>query len=238
MDIELYKGDTKAIISPHGGYVTNLSDFSGDILFPKRTLKAKDGSDKLRGGSHVCLPNFGPGGESGQEQHGYGRASEWTVESSSADDAVLTLAGSGAYEGLKARLEYAIADQELTSALTLTNESSQPLRVAPAFHPYFVHKGEVAIDGEQKALLDDFKDAVFIDGAKHILRTDGRLITLMSGNLPRWAQWTDQLGNYFCLEPTQSGFAFAEDMSRADELAPGETKTYRFVIGWSSPLEN
>ena len=238
MDIELYKGDTKAIISPLGGYVTNLSDFGGDVLYPKRILNAQDGSEKLRGGSHVCLPNFGPGGNSGQEQHGYGRTSQWTVESSGTDNVVLTLAGSGAYEGLQARLEYAIADQELTSALTLTNESSAPLRVAPAFHPYFVHKGEVAVDGAQKALLDDFKEAVFIDGAKHIVRTEGRLITLMSGNLPRWAQWTDQLGNYFCVEPTQSGFAFTEDISRAGELAPGETKTYRFVIDWSSPLEN
>lgn len=237
MDIELYSGDTKALISTRGGYVTNLSDLNGDILFPKRALKAQDGSEKIRGGSHVCLPNFGPGGESGQEQHGYGRTSEWAVESSDASSVVLTLAGEGEYDGLAARLEYAVDDQELTSALTLTNESTAPLRIAPAFHPYFVHKGKVHVDG-QPVNLNEFKEAVFIDGTKHILSTDTRLITLMAGNLPRWAQWTDQLGSYFCLEPTQSGFAFSEDLSRADELAPGEAKTYRFVIGWSTTLEN
>lgn len=238
MDIELYNGETKAIISTRGGYVTNLSDSYGDVLFPKRLLRTKDGQEKLRGGSHVCLPNFGPGGDSGQEQHGYGRTSEWAVESSSADSAILTLAGSGIYEGLQARLEYAVSDQELTSTLTLTNEASQPLRVSPAFHPYFAYKGEVEIDGEKILALDAFQDAVFVDGAKHIVRTGGRLITLMSDSLSRWAQWTDQLGSYICVEPTQSGFAFSEDMSRADELKPGETKVYRFTIGWSVALEN
>lgn len=238
MDIELYSGDTKAIISTQGGYVTNLSDSYGDVLFPKRLLQTKEGQEKLRGGSHVCLPNFGPGGDSGQDQHGYGRVSEWIVEASDPTSAVLKHAGTGAYEGLVAELRYQVEEQELTSELILTNESEVPLRVAPAFHPYFAYKGDIEIDGEKKPLLDDFSEAVFVDGSKHIVRTGTRLLTLLSENLPCWAQWTDQLGNYICVEPSQSGFAFSEDISRADELEPGETKTYRFVMGWSSPLEN
>jgi galactose mutarotase-like enzyme len=238
MDIELYNGETKAIISTHGGYVTNLSDSFGDVLFPKRTLKTSEGVEKLRGGSHVCLPNFGPGGDSGQEQHGYGRMSEWSVVDSSAEAASLKLEGEGVYAGLIATLNYQVGDQEFTSILTLKNTSGAAFHVAPAFHPYFMHTDSIEVDGDKKLLLDDFKDAIFIDGTKHILRTGTRLITLLSDNLPKWAQWTDQLGSYFCLEPTQSGFAFSEDMTRADVLEPGESKTYRFVIGWSSPLEN
>ena len=97
MDIELYNGDAKAIISTHGGYVTNLANDDGDILFPKRTLKAPDGSEKVRGGCHVCLPNFGPGGDTGLAQHGFGRTSEWVVASKSEAAVELTLKGEGEY---------------------------------------------------------------------------------------------------------------------------------------------
>ena len=236
MDIELYYGNTKAIISTKGGYVTNLSDNYGDVLFPKRFLTTESGEEKLRGGSHVCLPNFGPGGTSGQEQHGYGRISEWRREETDETSATMRLNGKGEYDGLEATLEYELGESELTSRLMLVNSSNAPLRVAPAFHPYFVCRGDIEIDG-QKRTRSDFKEAVFLEGTKHILRTDARLVTLSSSNLPLWAQWSDELSDYLCIEPTQSGFAFAEDMARADTIMPGGSRNYAFTIGWSS-LEN
>jgi galactose mutarotase-like enzyme len=239
MDIELYFADTKAIVTSNGAYVTNLSDLDGDIFFPKRTLKAPDGSEKVRGGSHVCLPNFGPGGASGQDQHGYGRTSKWKLVSSNETTAQFRLDGTGDYKGLVATVEYIVGDCVFESRLTLENTSDHAIVVAPAFHPYFSHKGSVAIDGSQQAILDDFKEAVFVAGSKHILRTDLRLMTLQSDNLPKWAQWTDQLATYICIEPTQSGFSFSEDMNRADQLAPGNERQYSMTVAWSPvTLEN
>ena len=100
MDIELYNGATKAIISTKGGYVTNLANDEGDILFPKRTLKDAEGNEKTRGGSHACLPNFGPGGASGLEQHGYGRTSDWRVVERSETRVELLCEGVGEYTSM------------------------------------------------------------------------------------------------------------------------------------------
>ncbi|MBC7764555.1 hypothetical protein H7Y29_02480 [Microbacteriaceae bacterium] len=123
--------------------------------------------------------------------------------------------------------------------MTLANTSDHIIKVAPAFHPYFSHKGSVAIDGAKQANLDDYKEAIFVTGSKHIIRTESRLITLQSENLPLWAQWTDQLAPYICIEPTHSGFSFSEDVSRADQLKPGAEHAYAFVVAWSpSTLEN
>lgn len=233
MDIELFFADTKAIITTEGAYVTNLSDLHGDVLFPKRTLLTSDGLEKIRGGSHVCLPNFGPGGDSGQEQHGYARTSNWELTTSSQAAATLRLVGEGKYEGLVANLEYTVGDSSFDSRLSLENTSKSDIVVAPAFHPYFSHKGSVTINGDKEANLNDFSEAVFLTGSKQVLRTDTRLITLESEHLPTWAQWTDQLGSYICIEPTQSGFSFSEDITRAETLEPGARQSYTLRIQWS-----
>lgn len=237
MDIEIYSGDTKAIISSKGGYATNLSDMSGDIFFPKRVLTVADGSEKIRGGAHVCVPNFGPGDEFGLDQHGYARVRTWRIVASSSHSVTLELEGEGTYAGLNAQLHYEIEEALFTSTLSLHNTSPDPLVVAPAFHPYYAHKGAVTIDDEQYASLEGFREAHFITGSTHTTETATRRLTHRSTALATWAIWTDQLGDYLCIEPTQSGFAFSQDISRADTLESGETKVYSYQVGWSS-IEN
>lgn len=233
MDIELFAGDVRAIISSQGGYVTNLSDGNGDILFPKRTLTTDSGEQKVRGGSHVCYPNFGPGGTSGLAQHGFGRTSEWRIDEHADDYAILSLEGRGLYSALQAVLRYEINEKSFTSTLTVVNGGDTPMRVSPAFHPYFWHQSgaEAVVDGE-RLIPADLAGTLFIDGDSHDLHLGQRHLTVRSENLPRWAEWTDELGNYVCVEPTQSGYAFAEDMTRADEIAPGASRDYRFAITW------
>ena len=232
MDIELYAGATKAIISTKGGYVTNLSDDRGDILFPKRTLTMPDGSEKTRGGCHVCLPNFGPGGASGLEQHGYGRTSEWRVVEQSETRVELTCEGMGEYMSMDSFLTYEVHETGFTIQLRLKNKGESPLNVAPDFHPYFYRNDQApVIDGEAIQDLAPLAATEFIDGPTHQVDF-GRGLRLHSSELTHWAVWTDQLGAYLCVEPTQSGNAFADDISRADTLAPGEEKTYNFTIKW------
>jgi glucose-6-phosphate 1-epimerase len=233
MEIEIYSSSLKAIISREGAWLTNLSDDNGDILFPKRKLKAPDGSSKARGGCHVCLPNFGPGGDSGLAQHGFGRTSVWEVGEQNENSASFLLKGGAeGYEGLEARLTYTV-DNALTMKLELTNTGHAPLRVAPGFHPYFIlqpGEGQVMVE-DTKHDLDDLADTLYEDGQSKKLITTNRTINLTSENLPTWAIWTDQLSNYVCVEPTHAGNAFLNDKPAENELLqPGQSETYSCII--------
>lgn len=233
MDIELYNGDAKAIVSTRGGYITNLANDDGDILFPKRTLRAPDGSEKVRGGCHVCLPNFGPGGESGLAQHGFGRTSEWVVADRSETRVELALAGKGDYMGMDSSLAYTLQQHSLEMRLTLKNRGTSPVKVSPGFHPYFFRGGQaVQLDGVTYVDTAEFAGTQFVNGHERNLQLAGRTLRLHSENLPRWALWTDDLADYFCVEPTQGGNAFAENIAVADTLAPGDERAYILSIRW------
>lgn len=234
MEVEIWSGTAKAIIDPQGGYLTNLSDEAGDIIFPKRTIKNAAGEQKIRGGCHVCLPNFGPGGESNLPQHGFGRDMSWEVTDSTDNSVLLTLKnGRDGYEDLESVVTYQLSDTRLLITLEIINNGKKPLRVAPAFHPYFYVAGdEATIDGktEQKHA---FADTVFEKGEGRTLTQGSRTITVSSENLPVWALWTDELGQYFCVEPTVNGYAFLSPQKDDESLAPEASKTYKTIISWS-----
>lgn len=235
MEVELWSGSTKAIIDPKGAWLTNLSDEYGDLLFPKRSLTAADGSEKLRGGSHVCLPNFGPGGKSGQPQHGFGRLEEWEVSDKTDNSILLTLEkGEDEYAKMSSVLTYQLDAQALLMTLELVNNGDDALRVAPAFHPYFVLGREhSAALNDEKLFLEDLAEVQFAEGTLQTLNISDTIITLESEELTTWAKWTDQLGPYVCVEPTLGGNAFLNDSPEPRELiTSGETRLYRFIIRW------
>lgn len=234
--IELWNGDTKALISREGAWLTNLSDENGDVLYPKRTLTTADGSQKVRGGSHVCLPNFGPGGETGLTQHGFGRTALWEIVQQAESRVDLSLRGGVAgYEGLVSTLTYELAPTALDMTLEVANEGEGQLRIAPAFHPYFAlqaGEGEVKIDAD-RLNLEDLSEMQLSEGEAKELHTAKRVITIGSKGLQTWALWTDQLGNYVCVEPTLGGYTFLEPTPRETELLqPGESRQYACRISW------
>lgn len=236
MEVEIQNDNTKAIIDPHGAWLTNLSNEYGDIIFPKRNLTADDGSVKQRGGCHVCLPNFGPGDASGQPQHGFGRIMDWELTDKTNSSVLLTLKrGEGEYGDMESVLAYQLGDDRLMVTLEVVNNGSADLRVAPAFHPYFAltEEGGVTIDGVAEP-LEGLSEAQFAEGTMHTLDTAGRALTLTSNELQVWAKWTDRLGKYVCIEPSLDGFAFLKDTPKDEEiLKPGESKTYTFTISWA-----
>ena len=234
--IELWSGTTKAIIDPIGAWVTNLSDDAGDILFPKRQLKAPDGSTKTRGGCHVCLPNFGPGGDTGLAQHGFGRVAQWGVAGQNESSLTLRLVGGAeGYEALESTLAYELTATSIRMTLSVANIGAVPLRVGPAFHPYFAladGEGQVQIDGHSHD-LDDLEGTLFETGEQRRLTSQRRTISLLSTGLSTWALWTDKLGPYVCVEPTMGGYTFLENEPTAEELLEsGATKTYSAEIKW------
>jgi len=235
--IELWSGTTKALIALDGAWLTNLSDENGDILYPKRLLEGEDGSKKARGGCHVCLPNFGAGGESGLMQHGFGRTSLWSVANQTETSAQLTLQGdSGEYASLDSTLTYKLEGTSITITLQLKNSGDKMLRVAPGFHPYFILSPDektINID-DQPYELDDLAGTLFVEGQTKELALMKRHLHLSSDNLSTWAVWTDQLANYVCVEPTFDGPTFIHNQPAENEnLQPGTANTYSHTISWS-----
>ncbi len=233
-EITLTSSQAIATIDTKGAWITTLLGNGSDILFSRRQLMNTDGQQKLRGGCHVCLPHFGPGGESGLAQHGFGRELEWEVENQT--DTLLELRLTNThpmYAPLVAKLLYLLTDNELSMQLTLENTGSQSLPVAPAFHPYFAHAAEpVQLNGAQLS-LETLAGTEFTTATDHALEIQGKIVRLASVNLPVWAVWTDQLGEYVCVEPSHSGNSFIDSLHGVpDELEQGQLKSYRFALSW------
>lgn len=233
--IQLTHGSTRATINPDGAWVETLISGDAPVFFSKAALTHESGQDKLRGGMHICLPNFGPGGESGLAQHGFGRASTWVVDECSESKTVLRLKpDEPGYAGLDAVLTYTLESSALHARLELGNRGDRPLRVAPAFHPYF------ALDPSEKTVVvnDEPYELASLAGTEYrtadtaTLHTANRHIRLTQENLSTWAIWTDQLGSYVCVEPTFGGNRFLEPEQPDESLLPGRTKEYSFVIRW------
>lgn len=158
-EIRLRNGDMEAVISPQGGVINGLwlnAPYGRDeLLYPRGEVQTPDGP-KTRGGSHVCLPVFGP--SEGLDQHGFGRDLAWEVLTQGESDTSLVLSvkgdepvkGSELYAGLFAQLHYALRDKgtdknlsngpsgpRLEMTLIVENQGEEPMVVSPGFHPYF-----------------------------------------------------------------------------------------------------
>jgi len=233
--ITLNHSSAHAVINPDGAWLGELGVGSDQILFPQTVLKNASGEQKVRGGMHVCLPNFGPGGESGLAQHGFGRTSTWTVLQQSESEASLGLnATEPGYAGLHAVLSYRLSSSSLTAELVLTNQGSTTMRAAPGFHPYFaLEPSEKSVDVNGTLYrLDSLEGTEYIDAKSAVLTATNLRVTLTPKNLSTWAIWTDQLGPYVCVEPTFGGNRFLEPESPDEQLAPDQTKTYSLRIEW------
>jgi D-hexose-6-phosphate mutarotase len=239
MEIELFSGSAKAIIDPQGAWLTNLSDEYGDILYPKRTLKTPHGDVKVRGGCHVCLPNFGSGGASGLAQHGFGRSALWEIITQTGDTVQLELPPKdGEYEGLEAALLYTLTPRSLKVELKIKNSGTIDLRVAPAFHPYFaIDKGEKDVKVNHKRReLNELNEAEFVytAGVATLKSTRRKMpLKIESPELSVFALWTDQLGEYVCVEPTLAGFSFLQSKPAGNEIvAAAESRSFAMTISW------
>lgn len=114
-------------VEPDGALLTSYTRAGQDVLMPRQQL---DGS--WRGGCHVCMPNFGPGGESGLAQHGFGRTSTWQVSQQTDSMVALTLqVDEASYRGLTFTITYQLAPTGLAMVLTATNGAHAPVRLAP-----------------------------------------------------------------------------------------------------------
>lgn len=233
--ITLKTGDTSAVVDSFGAWVERLDTGQGPVFFPKQALTNSAGQAKTRGGMHVCLPNFGPGGDSGLDQHGFGRTLEWQVLEQSGTNVSLRLRGPGGYKKLESTLFYTLADSSLEAKLIVTNTGEDSLRVAPGFHPYFqLDDSETAVLVNNKTYqLNSLAGTEFVSADRTVLKTAKREITLSQKNLPSWAIWTDEMAKYVCVEPTAGGYRFLEEPKPSEFVDPGEGKVFICTISWS-----
>lgn len=229
---ELKTGVASAQVSLDGAWVETLTLENASVFYPKTTLETPSGA-KIRGGMHVCLPNFGPGGDSGLAQHGFGRTSTWTLQEQTANSVRLELEAQPApYHNLQAVLRYELSDDSLLATLSVTNTGNEPLRVAPGFHPYFqVDTDETtAVVNNTTYELADIEGTEFMTADSVALKIARQNLKLTGTNLSTWAIWTDQLGDYVCVEPTLGGNRFLEPTAADELLSASETRDYTLKI--------
>lgn len=233
--LQLTSREAKASVNPQGAWVEELTCDGQPLLFPKIELMNETGEKKSRGGMHVCLPNFGPGGESGLSQHGFGRISDWEVTHRDTDTVTLELQGPAPlYSSLQSKLTYILTGNSFMASLVLKNSGASVVRVAPGFHPYFFHReSETAVMINDRTYeLDGLTEPEFIEAEAVTLKTSTRELKIRQSNLITWAIWTDELGNYVCVEPTYGGYRFL-DIPRPDEhLTPGSERAFSCTISW------
>lgn len=219
-------------VDPDGALLTSYTRAGQDVLMPRQQL---DGS--WRGGCHVCMPNFGPGGESGLAQHGFGRTSTWQVSQQTDSMVALTLqVDEGGYRGLTFTITYQLAPTGLAMVLTATNDADAPVRLAPGWHPYFAlptgSDGSFTLDGSPYNAVE-YAEAQFIRTSGQLALTCGdNNYTLVSSNLTTVALWSAHPGRYICVEPTSAGNSFADEPTAParELLAPGHTAEFRLDI--------
>ncbi len=233
--LKIHHKSIEALIDPHGAWVTELNNDDLPLLHPKIDLLSENGQRKSRGGMHVCLPNFGPGGDNKLAQHGFGRELDWEVVSHSGSRVELVLKGGAVrYADMESRIVYELFDDSFSAELVVKNRGKISVRLAPAFHPYFqLEEPETAIMVNEKVYdLTELVNTEFVEADEIRLRSAGRELSLVQHGLPVWAIWTDRLSEYVCVEPTFGGYRFLEQSSDDEQLQPNAKRIYGFSINW------
>ena len=200
----LNSSNFEIIVNPIGAYIESLRYNYQNIFYPKNQLEI-NGVKKDRGGSHICLPLFGPNDIYGLNRHGFGRELKWTIEEHGEQHLRYTLTPDHEdFKDVRFNLEYRIIDNKFISVLTANNYSDKDVKISPAFHPYFAFKDfdELKIDGEKiKYTKKELADTVQYEEVKSF-ETEDFKINFSQLHLSKYAIWTDLEDKYICLEPT------------------------------------
>lgn len=208
MKIELTNDKTRLIADTNGAYITEFTYDGKDVFFPKFETEIK-GKKKIRGGSHPCLPSFGPSEINDLKDHGYGRDNDWEIVEESPEKVLLKLAGRSGYEEMDSFISYELGENSLIAEIKMVNKSEKDLPVAPGFHPYFRAGENFEVYGLD---FGDFnlEDTYFLDAREVSFKAENFNIKITSENFHKFAIWTDFLDDYRCVEPCYNGKSFVK----------------------------
>jgi D-hexose-6-phosphate mutarotase len=164
----------EAHIYLHGAHVTHFqpADRAPVLFLSKKSEFAPN--KPIRGGVPVIFPWFGArAGHPESPAHGFGRTSDWQVESLAEDgDGVVTAAflltpdeGTRSLWPYDFELRYRVAiGRTLTLTLAVKNTSKEPLAVENALHTYF------AVGDVRQTATSGLEDAEYLDKTDHFQR--------------------------------------------------------------------
>lgn len=209
MKIELTNDKTELIADTNGAYIEEFTYDGKDVFFPKFETEIA-GKKKTRGGSHPCLPCFGPSEINDLKDHGYARDRVWTVIEKTDNKVILSLEGECGYEGMDSFITYDLGEKSLNAEIKMVNKSDKDLPVAPGFHPYFRAGAHFKVRGLD---FGDFnlEDTYFLDAREVSFKAENFNLKITSENFYKFAIWTDFQDDYRCVEPCYNGKSFVKD---------------------------
>lgn len=220
-----------AHINLDGAYVEDLSYGGESVFFPKSRLKLVD-SYKIRGGMHVCAPNFSDDKLLNElPSHGFGRDENWEVKDYGKDYLKLGLKGLGSYDEIYFEISYKLLEDGLRTKLTIENKGEKSLPLAPAFHPYFATSFEDLSLRDYKIEKKDLPDSIFISADSMFFTMADREVEIKGiENIGTFTLWSDFLDDYICIEPTYNGKSFLDDNLEPFYIKEGKTFVQEFDI--------
>lgn len=213
-----------------GGRIESLTDGDMQVLYPQITVNI-DGKEKIRGGSHPCVPNFGIDTLYGLPSHGFGRDEKWDLMNKAPSYSTLSLEGNGDYKGLKMLLSYEIGEGSLRMNLQLKNAGDTVLPIAPGFHPYFPTTDSYIKVHNLELNENELMATMFFDGDTIDFETSEMKYSYETKNCNRFAVWSDSK-DYVCVEPTLNGPSFSEVVETPYELKPEEEFEIDAILRW------
>lgn len=229
--IEIKNKNIFAQINEEGAYVEKFTFLNEQVFFDKKKLSLGD-SLKIRGGMHVCAPNFSDDNLLRElPSHGFGRDRKWQVIEKREDFLRLRLDGYGTYEKVSFEISYKLEENGLLTRLVIDNKSEGKVPVAPAFHPYFKTKFEELELVGHTIDKKDLPASIFIPAKDMTFRTKKREIKIVGEeNVGLFTLWTDFLDSYICIEPTYNGKSFLDDKLSPYYLGKDQSFIQEFKI--------
>ena len=211
-----------AEVNTNGGYIDSFKLGDKLIFFPKVMVKIGD-ELKVRGGMHVCAPNFGLSTiNENLPTHGFCRDRNWKIEEASESSIELSLAGEGDYEDVLFVLNYQVQDRSLIASIKITNNSQSEKMLAPAFHPYFYTDHEDFVVTDCQTNREDLYESMFKkESSQDLIANSNHIVVNGISNVNEFVFWTDFKGDYLCVEPTYNSTAFSDTSKKTYLLAKG-----------------
>lgn len=219
MKLYFGRGNRRLIIDTQGAVIESYREEDKEIFFDRRQMK----SGKIRGGSHVCYPNFGIDTVVGLPAHGFARDVAWEVVMRDDFSVILKVDGEKPYDTVQVYLVYELLEDGLKMGLTVTNRGKDVLAFAPAFHPYFFSKQQMVSVNGKDMTNEALEKTVFLATDEVEFTTSERSFRLTGKNIHHFAVWTDYEGDYVCIEPTYSKAAFRPGLKNCKKLEVGQT---------------
>ena len=210
-------------INSNGAYIDTFEVNGKSIFFPKLMVKIKD-QLKVRGGMHVCAPNFGEDNIfHNLGNHGFARDLIWEIVDYGNDFAKLSLDGIDIYEDVKFIIYYKLNKTDLFAKLLIENNSNKQVLIAPGFHTYFYADHRDIVINDRKIDKGQLPESIIYESFNENFITDDNKIFIEGlENINEFVFWSDFKGDYICVGPTYKAMAFKEDSREPFKLEAGK----------------